>query len=133
MVYIFSFKIPKGVYNLNPLYQEKILSYGIIRQIDVLFPAGCCGLANFFIYRFNTKIFPINEEGFCSSNNETLSFPTHIKILDRPYSVILAGINYDSKYSHTLQIRFNLEIPESDKVIFSQPKIENELLEFLNS
>jgi len=112
MIYNFSFLLPSNT-PLSAMKKEEVkLRAGIIQKVEILFPAGCAGLAKVAIDRFNTQILPVNLGSFYYSDNETIINELDLPLKDRPYTLLFKGYNLDDTYPHNIQIRVNLKLLE---------------------
>jgi len=111
MIFTTNIEIPANT-EQDALVTEQInLCYGVIRQIDIAFPEGCCGLVGIKINRALHALFPVGDDKWFIGNNVNISFDEQYMLLYEPYCLTLQGYNLDDTYAHTINFRIGIELP----------------------
>lgn len=113
MFYTISLPLPANTLKTAPVEVEARLTYGIIHQVEIEFPAGCAGLAHVAIDRFEHQVWPTNPDGSFASDDWVVTFDDRFELLDRPYIITLRGWNEDDTYDHTPIVRLGILLPEN--------------------
>ena len=111
MIFTTSLNIPANTGQNEHTEQQIDLCYGIIRQIDISLPAGCCGLVGVKVKRSLHSLFPIGDDNWFIGDNAKISFDEQYMLLYEPYCLTLQGYNLDDTYEHNIIFRIGLELP----------------------
>jgi len=104
------------------------LSRGIIKRIDLVFPAGCAGLVGVRLLKQAFQVIPLNYPKWIETDGETVSIQTEIYLTEIPYELEFQGYNLDDTFEHTIRVRVLME-PSS--LPFRQKTPEQESQELL--
>jgi len=126
-VYSETFTIPADTKKENPVTREIKIEQRLITKIEVHFPAGCCGMVGLRIYygrkaSYLKQIWPYHSYEDFIGDNETISFREWWKTPELPCYLTLVGYSPNTKYSHTLVIRFGTlpELVAAPGIIFEK-------------
>jgi len=84
------------------------MAYGVIHQVNIIFPAGCCGLARIKIFRGVNQVWPSNPESSFAGDDEVVSFREFFSLETKPYQLEAITWNEDDTYDHTIIVRLGL-------------------------
>ena len=82
------------------------LTKGVIRQAEIYFPPGCCGLLQAQILLNDKAYIPFNGSELLIGDSLNLVYNDNTLITDEPYQIKIITRNYDNLYNHLLQVRF---------------------------
>lgn len=99
---------PYGQTEATATFRRFKVNRGIIHQIFVTFPPGCCGLVKFRIYHEGHPILPSTKTEYIYGDDYTFPFFVFHPILTEPQLITIEGWNEDSVYNHTLQFLFSI-------------------------
>ena len=119
MFYDYAFSIAANTTSAAGLTLDMPVDYGVLTRLDVHFPPGCCGLVYVVVERFVHQLFPSNVTGKFRSDNETVIVNCEYDIIDKPFSLTVRGWNYDTRYSHTIDVRLTLKKRESGLIVIA--------------
>jgi len=111
MIYSTNIEIPSNTVQGDPIEQQLDLCYGIIRQIDIGFPAGCCGLVGIKLKRALHSLFPVGEQNWFTGDDVNISFDEQYMLLYEPFHLSIEAYNLDDTYNHTIVFRVGIELP----------------------
>lgn len=121
MDYLIELEIPAGTSAGDPQISALTLPRGTIREISLLFPPGCAGLAHVAIFLGNSQLWPSTPDRYYSGGDTLIEFPENYALADTWNYIECRGWNEDNSYSHTIMIRFTVlaeEIPSWARHIF---------------
>jgi len=105
MIYETHLTIPKNTPITVPVTASMPVHPGIVKQVSVFFPAGCCGLARVYIKWWERQVWPSNPDSYFMGDGQNLIFPEDIELVDPPFEFVLVGWNLDDTFSHTVTLR----------------------------
>ena len=108
MLYSFSCLIPSGGTEYTQTKFSLQLASGIINNIDIYFPDGCCGLVHCHINDSLYQIVPTNADGSLTGSGNLIKFNEDISFTSEPYQLQFWGWNEDTTYDHTIDVRIEL-------------------------
>jgi len=108
VLYEFDITIPANTAKADWERVDCLLTYGIIRHVEVAFPPGPYGLAHVVIYRFEHQVWPTNPESDFAWDNYTIAFDEEFALDVWPYTMSVRGWNEDDTYQHTVTVRFEI-------------------------
>jgi hypothetical protein len=76
-------------------------------RVEILIPPGCSQLVNVGIFRAESKLFPLNPDGWFNGDGEIIAFPTDLNVSGSDHWT-LRGYNEDEGYNHTITTRLYL-------------------------
>jgi len=106
MIYVFPFTVQKNTTEENQQLKRLKLCYGIIHQLDIVFPAGCVGLVHCHINDALHQIWPTNPDATFHGDGETISGKEFYELAVEPFELQLWAWNEDDTYDHTIVVRF---------------------------
>lgn len=128
MIYNYSLTIPVSTSISDPLEQSITLVPGIIRKLDIEFPAGCQGRVGVQIWRSIHQLWPTNDQAWFVSDDYTISFPEEYELEEIPWELTLKGYNTSTSQPHTIKFRFGV-LPKKGvwtesllEALFGKPK-----------
>jgi len=84
---------------------------GVIYQIWVNFPPGCCGLVKLRVFHEGHPFLPVDKEAYINGDDYVFVYPVMYEIKQEPEQVTIEAWNDDDTYSHTVDVQF-LIIPK---------------------
>jgi hypothetical protein len=108
VIYVSNIEIPKNTLKTDYISDYLWLQHGTIHKIDLVFPAGCAGLAGLRIVQGIHQIFPSNSGQWFIGDDINITFPENYLLYTPPYYLELQAYNLDDLYSHTLIVRIGL-------------------------
>ena len=108
-------EIPPQTFPEAESREEMSLTYGEIDEIQIVFPAGCAGLAGIRFFHDTRQILPFNEDAYIFSDAEVIRIPLGFEIHAEPYTVEVRGVNMDDIYSHTVFVRIVMNLPSGER------------------
>jgi hypothetical protein len=109
MFYAWDITIPAGQSESSPVTEILKLTEGLIRSIDVKYPAGCHGLVKVKLMRWDWQLVPLNRDSWLTGDDETVATETKYLIDDVPTELKFLGCAPSAKYDHVVSVRINLE------------------------
>ena len=106
MIFEYDLTVPKNTSKLNKVSKNLKLTYGIIHQIDIMFPFGCAGLVKCHINDALHQVFPTNPNGVFKGSGTTITGKVFHEMLFEPFELTLWAWNEDDTYDHTITVRF---------------------------
>jgi len=106
MIYVFPFTVQKNTTQQNQQLKRLKLCYGIIHQIDIVFPTGCVGLVHCHIDDALHQIWPTNPDATFHGDGEVISGKEFYELAVEPFELQLWAWNEDDTYDHTIVVRF---------------------------
>lgn len=114
MIYEMRLTLPKNTAREVPVITDIEIHPGIIRQVEVIFPAGCCGLVGVTLWLWERQLWPVNPDSFFSGDNAHLVCPEDLEIVDPPFVISARGWNDDDTFEHRPIIRIQVTPFERD-------------------
>ncbi len=108
-LYGFDLELPANTAESSPVERDVTLTDGVLRQVKVLFPTGCAGLAHVQIRRFEHQLFPANSDGDLSGDGTLIEWEENEDLTDAPHTLRLTGWNIDDTYPHKISFWFNVQ------------------------
>jgi len=90
-----------------------VLTPGIVEQVAITFPAGCAGLVGLRVLRGLFQVWPLTSGEWYISDNFTIVQPDSHKVEEGADRFRVETYNTDTKYDHTLHVRFSIALPET--------------------
>lgn len=123
MIFSYALTIPTNTQKSAPVTQTETLTFGILRNVSVFFPPGCANLVHLTVLYHEHQIIPINPEGSISWDNDTITWPEHIKIFTQPFQIKLVAWNLDTSFDHEIFIHLNILPPAAPPPMSTLEKI----------
>ena len=108
MIYEKSLAIPKSTPASSPTTGTIPVHPGVLKQVDIDFPAGCVGLVHIVIRYRERQVFPANPDSSFTGDDVHLVFPEDMDLTDVPYEFTVHGWNEDDTYAHTPIVRMQI-------------------------
>jgi hypothetical protein len=105
MIYDLAITVPKNTAKTAPVTEELLVHPGIVKQIDIMFPRGCAGLAHVRIFRSLQQLWPAYEEQSFAGDGFNLSWPEEYHVDDPPYAFDVVCWNDDDTFGHVVTVR----------------------------
>jgi len=86
---------------------------GIVRQVSIFFPPGCCGLARMYVKLWERQVWPSNIGSYFHGDGQNLVFPEDLRLVDPPFEFVLVGWNLDDTFQHTVTLRLAISPEET--------------------
>lgn len=114
MFYELSLPIPKLTPATDPVSDTIPIHPGVIKQVEVILPAGCVALVHLQIFYWEHQLFPSNPDSSFSGDDARISFAEELEIKEPPFELSVRGWNEDDTFDHTPIIRVSLIPFEKD-------------------
>lgn len=114
MIYEYALTIPKNTPQETPVFGVIPIHPGIIKQVEVVFPPGPCGLAHIQLYLWERQVWPSNPNSSFMGDDVHILETEELEIIDPPFEIVILGWNDDDTYPHTPIVRVNLIPAASD-------------------
>jgi hypothetical protein len=108
MFYDFAITIPKGTTQADPVEQVLKLTYGVIRRVEVEFPAGCKGYAHLVLLHEEHQLYPTNPDEDFNTEDYIIPIDDYFPLTTEPYSLKAVGWAPNAAYDHTITIRIGI-------------------------
>ena len=112
MFYDFAITIPADTLEAAPVTQVLKLTYGVIHEIDVLYPPGPHAMVKLRIKTNGHQLIPTNPDGYLASDDEVVRIPEYYQLFEAPYSLKAIAYSPGTTYPHTLAIRIGVLLPD---------------------
>jgi hypothetical protein len=114
MIYEKRITLPKNTTRAVPVMAEIEIHPGFIRQVEVVFPAGCVGLVGLTLWLWERQLWPVNPDSFFSGDDVHLVIPEDLQIIDPPFVIGVRGWNEDDTFPHRPIVRIQVTPFEND-------------------
>ena len=111
MFYAWDIEVLSGTEKTEPTLATLKMSYGIIRDVTIKFPAGCHTLVGIKLLRFMSQIIPLNLGDWLTGNKEPVVCEVYYPLLNKPYELKFRGSAPSTDYDHTITVRANVLPP----------------------
>jgi hypothetical protein len=119
MRYRGSLTIPANTAQSSPATQIVALTYGKIREVNLLFPSGSVGLVHVQVRYHERQILPTSPEQSFVGDDILVSFPEAFPIQDEPFEVALVGWSPGAQYDHVVYADFTVEADAPAAVVYA--------------
>ncbi len=109
MFFAWNITIPAATPDSAPIKQELPLILGMIKSIDIKFPAGCHGLVKVRIKRYDSQLLPLSTAEYMTGDDETIPALVFYKLTTGIASVTFEGSSPNTTYAHVVTIRISIE------------------------
>jgi len=106
--YDFAITIPAGRTQADPVKQELKLCYGILRRVEVAFPAGCKGYVSLIINWREHQLYPTNPDEAFNAEEYTVPIDDYFPITVPPFSLFAVGWAPSAIYNHIITVRIGI-------------------------
>jgi len=117
MLYRFGVTVPANTAKSSPTEQTVRLTIGVIKKIEVTFPAGCAGLVGVRIKHFDHVVWPTSPDEWFVSDGYTIIIPANYELHEGGENLKIVAYNLGTVYSHTPVFRFAVEVPEEELAV----------------
>jgi len=111
VLYRYALTVPASTPETAPVTDLVTITYGVLRNVTVLFPPGCAGLVHVAIQYHGSQIIPLSAGTYLASDSEPVSWPEEIPVFYPPFQFELLGWSDDDTFEHTIVFRLNI-LPE---------------------
>lgn len=101
--------IPANTSELAPFEQKLILDYGVIKGVQIKFPAGCHGMVGARLFRWGFQLVPLTDGEWVTGDDESVPTETYYELLETPIFLVFKGCSPNTTYPHTITVRINVE------------------------
>lgn len=108
MIYTFKLPLSPGTEAETPAVSQINLTVGVLKTIEIMYPAGCAGQVGVRIKERERVIFPSNPDEWFIDDDRVVRWSENYKILPQHVRFKLEGYNEDDTYTHTIYFRFNI-------------------------
>ena len=105
MIYEQRITIPKNTAKAAPVEEVLPVHPGILKQVEVIFPAGCVGLVHLRIFYWGHQLFPSNPDASFTGDDAHLVYEEDLELTGIPFEFTVQGWNLDDTYPHTPIVR----------------------------
>lgn len=105
MVYSFDITVSANTLESDKQETRLKLTYGIIHQIDIIFPRGCAGLVYCHLNDALHQVFPTNPDGDFSGDGFPITGKIFHEVAEEPFELQAWTWNKDDTYDHTITVR----------------------------
>lgn len=113
MDYAYAVATPKNTAKANAVATDLKLTAGTIKQVWMVHPEGCHGLAYAAIFHGGHQLYPHNPDEAYHGNDVPMIFEDNVE-LESPALLTLKTWNLDDTYAHTLYLRITVLRPKLD-------------------
>jgi len=113
MDYSYAVKTTANTSKVNAVETRLKLTAGTIKQVWMVHPEGCHGLAYAAIYLGGHQLYPHNPDEAYHGNDVPMIFEDNFE-LESPAILTLKTWNLDETYDHTLYLRITVLRPKID-------------------
>ena len=114
MIFNYVLNIPANTPANEPVREIYKATYGLIYRIEILFPAGCAGLAYLRVLDGGHQVYPSNQGAYFNGDNNVVAFDDTLLSLVEPFEYVLEGYNLDTLFEHNIYVRLGI----ADKDIY---------------
>ncbi|RLI49875.1 MAG: hypothetical protein DRP09_20365 [Candidatus Thorarchaeota archaeon] len=111
MVFEFDLTVPANTPETAKISKTLKLTYGIIHQLEVIFPTGCAGLVKCHINDALHQVWPTNPDGVFKGDGNPIIGRVFHEMDKEPFELQLWAWNEDDTYNHTITVRLWLLKP----------------------
>lgn len=108
MEFAYSITLPTDGTKATATVKSMPVSFGVVTNVQIVFPAGCWGLVHVKIFDDGHQLWPLNPEGEYAANNETINIEESYEIKALPAKFRFWGYNEDQIYTHTIDVRITV-------------------------
>lgn len=105
MIYETRLTIPKNTPAAAPESAVMPVHPGLLKRVEIVFPAGCVGLVHLRIFYWEHQIYPSNPDSDFSGDDAHLEFDEDMELTGLPFEFRIEGWNLDDTYEHTPIVR----------------------------
>ncbi len=109
MHYDWDITIPANTLESQPYKEELKLDYGVLKQVDIKFPAGCHGMVKVRLKRWGFQLVPLSSDEWVTGDDETVPTERQYKLLEVPIFLTLEACSPDTIYDHTISVHITIE------------------------
>lgn len=106
MFYSFSVNVPASTPESGAIEETFKLDYGIVRQVSIIFPAGCASLVHCKIFHREHQVWPTSLDDDFNGDDIAINFNESYELTDAPYELKAVCWSDSTVYDHTLTFRF---------------------------
>lgn len=99
-----------------PLVTSMKLGAGVLRHVDITFPSGCNRAVRCTIFDRAKQLFPTNQQGFYSEENQVVSFDCYHDMSSEDNQLYFIAWGVNSSYSHVLSCRLDVQGPDEPDI-----------------
>lgn len=108
MIFTYKLSISSPIDPGNPTVKVINLTVGVLKNVEVMFPAGCEGDVGVRIKERERIIFPSSEDEWLIDDDRVIRWSENYIILPRHARFKLEGYNIDPIFDHCVYFRFNI-------------------------
>lgn len=105
MFWAFNITILAGTTEKAPKKQTLKLSKGVITSLDVKYPAGCHGMVQVRLLRYESQLVPLSRDEWLTGDDETVHTEGFYELTAKPYQLKFVGSSPGTTYDHTVSVR----------------------------
>lgn len=109
LFYAWDIKITAKKTEAEPKTQILKLTKGVIRGVDVVFPAGCHRLVKVRLFRYESQLVPLSRDEWLTGDGETVPTEPYYELDEAPYQLKFVGCAPTTAYDHTVTVRVRIE------------------------
>ena len=109
MIYVDTITIPANTPSSSPVKKTIQVQRGFVKGGNVIFPAGCAGLAHAYIVWNGSQLWPSPDSPVSTFSGDNYVFSLEpFDITTPPFSFDIYGYNLDTVYDHTVTVELVL-------------------------
>lgn len=108
MIYTFKLSISPGTEAETPAVSKISLTVGVLKNVELMFPAGLNGEVGVHIKERERVIFPSSPDEWFIDDDRVIRWSENYIILPRHTQFKLEGYNDDPIFNHCVYFRFNI-------------------------
>ncbi len=114
MIYEITLTIPPNTAQAAPVTEDIPIHPGLLKQVEIIFPPGPCGLAHVQLYLWERQLYPANPDSDFMGDDVSIVEQEDLEIVDPPFVITALGWNEDDTFPHSPVIRLNVIPKEKD-------------------
>jgi len=112
MIYEASILVEHGKTEADATFTDVKVTNGVIHEISVYFPLGCCGLVYVQILEGGHQFVPSTSGQFLRGDGMLIDSKEFYEITDAPRYITIKVWNTDDTYDHTIEVLIK-QLPKS--------------------
>jgi hypothetical protein len=100
----------------SPLTYAMKLGAGILKKVDIDFPAGCDGAVRCVMVSKANQVLPTNPDGFYAGDGKTISAQLHHSIDEEGTYLAFVAWSTTALYPHTLRAQLEVQGPDEPDI-----------------
>lgn len=111
--------VPAGTSEAGRAETNLHLTHGIVREVEIGFPAGCAGLVEVAIRYHERQIYPTSPGASFRGDDVLITFFDALEVTEPPLAFSLVGWAPDAEYDHRISFGVTVAAVERKRRLFS--------------